>query len=68
MKSVSFMSKAVSAGISVAGTGFFFVYTAAGEYTMVERIGGAGWVLLLSMIILIPVVTPLMKKRLGGGS
>ena len=63
MKSVSFISKAVSAGISVAGAGLFFVFTTTGEFTMVERIGGAGWVLLLSMIILIPVITPLMKRR-----
>lgn len=63
MKSVSFMGKAISAGISVTGAGLFFVFTSAGEFTMVERIGGAGWVLLLSMIILIPVITSLMKRR-----
>jgi len=37
--------------------------TLAGEYTLVERIGGTGWVFVLSMIILMPIVTPLMKKR-----
>jgi hypothetical protein len=68
MKSVSFISKAISVGISVTGAGLFFLFTAADEYTMVERIGGAGWILLLSTIILIPVVTPLMKRRLGGRS
>ena len=63
MKSVGFISVVISAAISVTAAGLFLVGTLAGEYTLVERIGGAGWVLLLSMIILMPVVTPIVKRR-----
>jgi len=31
----------------------------------VARIGGSAWVFLLSMIILMPTVTPWLRKRLG---
>lgn len=65
MKSNGSISTVISAAISVIAAGLFIVATLAGEYTLVERIGGAVWVLLLSIIILIPVVTPLVKKRRG---
>ena len=65
MKSLSFISAVIYTGISVTAAGLFFVGTLAGEYTLVERIGGVGWVFLLSMIILMPVVTPMVKRRLG---
>ena len=65
MKSVGFISTVICIGISVTIAGLFFVGTLAGEYTLVERLGGVGWVLLLSMIILLPIVTPLVKRRQG---
>ncbi len=65
MKSVGFTSAAIYTGISLAASGLFLVATLAGEYTLVERIGGAGWVFLLSMIILMPIITPLVKKKRG---
>ncbi len=65
MKSIGVISTAISAGISVIAAGLFLAGTLAGEYTLVERIGGVGWVLLLSMIILMPIVTPLVKKRVS---
>ncbi len=68
MKSVSFISAVTYTGISLAAAGLFLVATLAGEYTLVERIGGVGWVFLLSMIILMPIITPLVKRRLSGGS
>jgi hypothetical protein len=64
VKSVGFIGTIISAGISVTAAGLFLVATLAGEYTLVERIGGAGWVLLLSMIILVPIITPLVKRKL----
>ncbi|MBI4283063.1 MAG: hypothetical protein HY663_01175 [Chloroflexi bacterium] len=67
MKSFGFISAIIYTSISLVAAGLFLVATLAGEYTPVERIGGAGWVFLLSMIILMPIVTPLVKKRLGGG-
>ncbi len=63
MKSVGFISAVIYTGISLAAAGLFLVGTLAGEYTLVERIGGLGWVFLLSMIILMPIITPLVKKR-----
>jgi hypothetical protein len=39
--------------------------TLRGDYDWVARLGGAAWVFLLSMIILMPTVTPWVKKRLG---
>lgn len=68
MKNVGFISVIISAGISVTVAGLFLVGTLAGEYTLVERIGGVSWVLLLSMIILMPIITPLVKRRLSKGS
>ena len=65
MKSIGFISAVISAGISLAAAGLFLVATLAGEYTLVERIGGVGWVLLLSMIILMPIITPLVKRKRG---
>ena len=63
MKSVGFISAVIYTGISLAAAGLFLVATLGGEYTLVERIGGVGWVFLLSMIILMPIVTPLVKRR-----
>jgi hypothetical protein len=39
---------------------------ATGDYGWVARAGGSAWVFLLSMIIFMPTVTPLVRKRLGG--
>jgi hypothetical protein len=50
--------------LTVAGA-FLAATTFRGDYDWVARLGGAGWVFLLSMIILMPTVTPWVKKRLG---
>ncbi len=63
MKNVGFISAALYTGISLIITGLFLVATLAGNYSMVERIGGALWVFLLSMIILMPIVIPLVKAK-----
>ncbi|MFH1646913.1 MAG: hypothetical protein ABID71_04375 [Chloroflexota bacterium] len=63
MKNVTTISALIYTGLSVLTAGLFLLGTLAGEYTLVERIGGTGWVFLLSMIILMPIVMPLMKKR-----
>ena len=63
MKNVGTISALIYTGLSVLTAGIFLLGTLAGEYTLVERIGGTGWVFVLSMIILMPIVTPLMKKR-----
>ena len=38
-----------------------------GDYSWVSRIGGAVWLFLLAMIILMPTVTPLVRARFGDG-
>lgn len=63
MKSVGVISAIYYTGISLLAAVLFFVGTLAGEYTTVERVGGAAWVFLLSMIILMPVVIPIVKRR-----
>ena len=53
--------------LALAAAGLFLaVAVFTGDYTWVARAGGAGWVFLLSMIVLMPTVTPWMKRRLAG--
>ncbi len=43
---------------------FFLAATLAGTYTDVARFGGAAWVLLLSFIVTMPLVTSFVKQRM----
>ena len=55
----------ICTSIAVLGAGTFLAATIlSGDYDWVARLGGAGWVFLLSMIILMPTVTPWLKRRL----
>lgn len=63
--SVSFRSAVIYSGISILVSGIFFIVTLLGDYNWLTRIGGTGWVFLLSMIILMPIVTPLVKKKMS---
>ena len=49
--------------ISLVAAGIFFAITVLGDYSWVARIGGAIWILLLSFIISMPLVTSFVKKR-----
>ncbi len=42
---------------------FWLVTTFTGTYTHVARWGGAAWIFLLMMIVLMPIVIPRMKRR-----
>lgn len=53
-----------TAGAALAALVFFTVAVAA-DYGWVERLGGAGWVFALSMIILMPTVPALLRDRAG---
>lgn len=68
MKSVGFISAIIYTGISLLAAGLFILATLAGKHTLVERLGGAGWVFFLSMIILMPIVTPMVKRKFGVGN
>ncbi|MBI4330074.1 MAG: hypothetical protein HY673_02190 [Chloroflexi bacterium] len=63
-KNVALLSAILYTGISLLVAGLFFAVTLAGSYSWVARIGGAAWVFLLSMIVLMPVIIPLVKKRM----
>jgi len=66
-KRISLISGIIYTAISLAlALAFFGTSTALDKYTDVARYGGAVWVFLLSMIITMPTVTPLVKKRLKG--
>jgi hypothetical protein len=58
-------SAAVYSIISMTASILFFIAaTLAGKYTDVARIGGAIWVLLLTFIVTMPLVTSQVKKRM----
>ena len=63
MRSVGLISALIYTGISLVASGLFLAITLVRDYGWVARIGGTGWVFLLSMIVLMPVVTPLVKRR-----
>jgi hypothetical protein len=65
MKSVGLISAVIYTGISLAAAGLFILSAKPASHTTVERLGGAAWVFFLSMIILMPVVIPIVKRRLG---
>jgi hypothetical protein len=50
--------------VSLVAATLFFVATLASAHTLVERLGGTLWVFILSMIISMPLVTPVVKRRL----
>ncbi|HEU4759104.1 MAG TPA: hypothetical protein VFT91_03885 [Dehalococcoidia bacterium] len=67
LKDAAVISAVVYTGVSLAGALTFLLVTLlTGDYTWVARLGGAAWVFLLSMIILMPTVTPWLRGRLGG--
>ena len=66
MKSIGFISSVIYTGISLVAAGLFLAVTLLGRYTLVESIGGTVWVFSLSMIILMPIITPIVKKKWGG--
>lgn len=62
---IGLISALVYTSISIAAALIFFSVTLAGDYPWVAVGGGSAWVFSLSMIVLMPLVTPVVKKRLG---
>jgi len=61
------LSAAIYMTVSALAAGIFFAITVlTGDYSWVARVGGSAWVFLLSMIILMPTVTPWLRRRLEG--
>ncbi|HLC23184.1 MAG TPA: hypothetical protein VJL08_01925 [Dehalococcoidia bacterium] len=58
------MSYLISLGLALTlSVGFYLVTSLTGQYSILARYGGAVWVLLLTLIIALPTLTPLMKRR-----
>lgn len=58
------MSYLISLGLALAlSIGFYLVTSLTGQYSVLARYGGAAWVLLLTLIIALPALTPLIKRR-----
>ena len=56
----------VYGGVSLVGAVIFLaVTTLTGSYPAVARFGGAAWVFILLMIVLMPVVIPRARRRRG---
>ncbi len=64
MKNAALKSALIYTGAALAAAGLFLAGTLTGNYEPVERFGGAFWVFLLSMIILMPIVIPAVRKRM----
>ncbi len=61
------LSAAIYATLSALVAGIFFAVTMlTGDYSWVARVGGSVWLFLLSMIILMPTVTPRVRRWLEG--
>lgn len=64
-RKIGITSAAIYSAISItASILFLIVATWVGNYTDVARFGGAFWVLLLSFIVTMPIVTSAVKNRL----
>jgi hypothetical protein len=61
--SVGLLSALIYLPVSLLAAGLFFVATVIGNHSWVAQIGGAVWVLILSLIITMPLVTSSVKKR-----
>lgn len=63
-RGAGFYSAFIYTAVSLTVAVVFFALAAASGYDWVARIGGAAWVFMLSMIVLMPIVTPMVKRRL----
>jgi hypothetical protein len=58
------VSYLVSFGFAlILGGGFFLITSISGDYNVLASYGGAAWVFVLALIIALPTVTPIMKRR-----
>jgi len=58
------LSYAISLGFSLfLSLAFLAVTFLVGDYTAMARYGGAVWVFILGLIIALPTVTPMVKRR-----
>ncbi len=61
------LSAVLYTAVAALAAGIFFAVTVlTGDYSWVARVGGSVWLFLLSMIVLMPTVTPWVRRRLEG--
>ena len=65
MKKVGLISAAIYLGSAAVLGLLVFVFTLWGDYTLTDRSGAAAWTFILATIILMPIVIPAVRKRLG---
>lgn len=64
-RKIAVTSAVIYTAISMgAGALFLAASSLNGQYTAVARFGGAAWILLLSFIVTMPLVTSAVKKRM----
>ena len=63
-KRIGLISGITYTAISLGAAAIFLAITLAGHYSWVARVGGAFWVLLLSLIISMPLVTAFYRRRI----
>jgi hypothetical protein len=66
MKTVNVVTAVIYLGLAMAAAGGFLLATLRGDFSWVARGGGAAWVFGLSLILLMPVVTTGVKRRVSG--
>ncbi|MDP2661121.1 MAG: hypothetical protein Q8R28_10375 [Dehalococcoidia bacterium] len=59
------LSAIIYTAASLVIASLFFAISAAKGFDWVARLGGGAWVFMLCMIVLMPIVTPLVKSRMG---
>jgi hypothetical protein len=52
-------------GVSLLAALAFLIATLFGDYDWVARVGGATWIFLLCMIILMPIIIPWVRERMN---
>ena len=62
---VTAVSAVLHTGLSALAALVFFAVAFAAGYDWVARIGGAGWVFVLAMVILMPTVPALLRGRIA---
>ena len=63
LSKIGLFSAITYTGISLVLAGIFLLVTIIGHYSWVDRGGGAAWIFILSMIILMPLVTSYYKRK-----
>lgn len=65
MKKTNLLTALIYTSLALAVAGGFVLATLGDDYSWVARGGGAAWVFGLSLLLLMPTVSALVKRRLS---